>query len=861
MELIERGDFLLMMQKAFDEVITGDGHCILISGEAGIGKTSLVRAFSKKNKDDCQIYLGACDALFTPRPLAPIYDIALQIRNDKWHAEDRSNLFVKIFHELENQKKATLIIVEDIHWADEATFDFLKFFIRRITRLHCLLLVTYRENEIHSTHPLRTVLGQLPPDFFTRLQLTPLSRGAVETMAAEKGYKGKDVYGISGGNPFYVNEILASYSTGIPDNIKDSILSVYNRQNEKTKQVWQILSVIPTGLEAKYLEKLEPYYSEAIDNSLDTKILIMNGDLISFKHELYRRTIETSLSPITRRNINKRMLDILVESDEQSKEIERIIHHAKNANENEIVVHYAPLAAKQAAVVGAHIEAARLFHTAIEYYQGKDKDLLIQFYEGYAYECYLTNQTKEAIIYSSKSLEIWKERNNTEKISSWQRLLSGIWWNDNLKKAENFAMQAIEVLNDQPASKAKAMAYSNMSQLKMFADAPDESIYWGEKAITLAMELNDNAILSYALGNVGSVQIRITEYRQKGFELLQQSLEIALQNSYHEHAARAYAKLGYNGIIIKDNELANKSIEMGIPYCEENNLDLWRLYLLGVKASLKLETGSWNEAFAIADNLIKNEGTPKMIKIFALTVLARIKMRRGDKEGLLSVLTEAKEMAFEAMELQRIIRALTAFLEYEWITGQCFIEKETMESTVKMIQQMGNMYDNSEFAFWLSKARKEKLPLKELYAGYDMGSPTKARIAAALWKKSGFPYYEALALFEGNEDNKKEAIGIIQKLGADAIYEKMKFEMRALGIKNIPRGVRKSTKSNPANLTDRELEIIQLLQDGLQNKEIAAKLFISAKTVGHHISSIFFKLDVNSRRKAVQEASRLEIIK
>jgi predicted ATPase len=202
MELIERDDFLSIMQKTFDEVITGDGHCILISGEAGIGKTSLVREFSKKNKDDCQIYLGSCDALYTPRPLAPIYDIALQIKDHSWDMDDRSVLFTKIFHELENQKKATLIIVEDIHWADEATLDFLKFFIRRITMLHCLLLVTYRDNEIHSSHPLRTVLGQLPPDFFTRLQLSPLSRGAVETMAAEKGYKGKEVYSISGGNPF-----------------------------------------------------------------------------------------------------------------------------------------------------------------------------------------------------------------------------------------------------------------------------------------------------------------------------------------------------------------------------------------------------------------------------------------------------------------------------------------------------------------------------------------------------------------------------------------------------------------------------------------------------------------------------------
>ena len=133
--------------------------------------------------------------------------------------------------------------------------------------------------------------------------------------------------------------------------------------------------------------------------------------------------------------------------------------------------------------------------------------------------------------------------------------------------------------------------------------------------------------------------------------------------------------------------------------------------------------------------------------------------------------------------------------------------------------------------------------------------------ASVLWKHLGCPYEQALTLFDGGDDDKKEALRIIQKLGADAIYEKMKFEMRASGIKSIPRGIRKSTKSNPANLTEREVGVLQLLKDGLQNKEIAAKLFISSKTVDHHVSSIFFKLDVNSRTKAVQEASRLEIIK
>ena len=142
-----------------------------------------------------------------------------------------------------------------------------------------------------------------------------------------------------------------------------------------------------------------------------------------------------------------------------------------------------------------------------------------------------------------------------------------------------------------------------------------------------------------------------------------------------------------------------------------------------------------------------------------------------------------------------------------------------------------------------------------------MSSPAKAKVAAALWKKSGFPFNEALALFEGDEDDKREAIKIVQDLGANAIYEKMKFDMRNAGIKSIPRGIRKTTRSNQAHLTERELDVLQLMKEGLQNKEIGARLFISPRTVDHHISSILFKLDVNSRAKAVRQAVHLELIK
>ncbi|HET6768847.1 MAG TPA: AAA family ATPase [Chitinophagaceae bacterium] len=865
MKLLERDGFLSSLQTQFKKVAEGEGHCVFISGEAGIGKTALINAFCREQKENCNIYQGTCDALFSPRPLAPLYDIVWQMRSDLWENKgdiaDRSELFTSFFHKLGNQKEVTVILIEDIHWADEATLDFIKFLARRITQLRCLFILTYRDNQIHSLHPLRNVLGHLNPDTFTRVQLPPLSRQAVEKMAVERGYSGEDVYSVSGGNPFYVNEILASYSPGIPDNIKDSILSVYNLGDEKAKQVWQVLSILPTGFEMKYLEKLEPFYAAEIENCVNHKILISKGDLIFFKHELYRRTIESSLSPFVRISLNKKILDTLLESFEQNQEIERIIHHAKNANQYELVVKYAPLAAKKAASVGAHVEASKLYLTAIEYYQGNDKDMLIQFYESYAYECYLTNQIKEAIIYEGKALNILKEKNDIEKTGNSMRFLSRLCWYDgNRKKAETYANSAIEVLSSQSSSRVKAMAFSNMSQLKMLSDHPDECISWGEKAIEMAKELADDETLSHALNNVGVVQMRIRSARQRGIELLQQSLEIALKNSFDEPAARSYTNLVINAVEMNDYPFAERVLEEGIQYCEERDLDSFTSHLLAYKARLKLETGKWNEAYRIADNLIKNEDQTAIVKIWALIVLATIKMRRGEGD-FLPFLLEAKEKAFETMESTKIIPALIALLEYEWITETRIIEKADLDSAIPMVEQTSKFFQKNEFVFWFKRARKQQLQIQEFYEGFRVDNTTEARNAARLWEQIGCPYEQALTLFEGDEADKRKAIAIVHQLGATDVYEKMKLQMRTSGIKSIPRGIRRSTQANPAQLTVRELDVLQLLKEGFQNKEIASRLFISPKTVDHHISSILFKLDVDSRTKAVRKASQLGVIK
>jgi len=861
MELIERTEVLSLLQTEFEKTLHGEGHCILINGEAGIGKTALVKTFCKQQ--DCTIYQGSCDALFTPRPLAPLYDVIWQIKKDlspvSHTIQERSELFLKVFYELSLHKQNILMVFEDIHWADEATLDFIKFFIRRLPQLHCLFILTFRDDNSYSSHSLKNTFGSLSPDLLTRIQLNPLSRQAVYKMAEEKGYDPEPVYTVSGGNPFYVSEILASYSPGIPENIKDSILAVYNQQAEGTRNAWQMCSVIPEGLEVSRFAKLKSSW-EGMDHCFALKIIVVKNDRVIFKHELYRRTIEASLSPFKRIILNKTILDLFLQTFDE-KDIERIVHYAKHANENRVVVQYAPIAAKQAAAVGAHVEASKLYLSAIEYSDENDTNNLPGLYEDYAYECYLINQIKDAIIYEAKALKLRLQKNEIENAGNCMRFLSRLWWFDgNRAEAEKYGKEAVELLQAQLPSKAKAMTLSNMSQLMMLCDEHEECIRWGTMAIEMAKEINDDEILCHALNNVGSSHWKCDYTNEAGKKLLLESLNLALNNSFQEHVARAYSNIISVGLLAKDYEMCNEYLQNAINYCEERNLDASKNFKLYMKSRILLETGHTKEAAFIAEDLLSNPNQLGTVKMSAWVILITTKLRQG-KQEILPLLLEAKSFVFKTREHQRIIPLAITLVQYEWLSGISILSDKELALCIDLVHRVNAITLNSEFDFWLRKVRNQELQLKKLYEPYQLLEEGKIHAAASFWEKKHCYFEQAMFLFEGNEDDKKAALIILQQQEAYAICEKIKMEMRADGIKKIPRGQRESTKTNPMNLTNRELDVLQLLQKGIQNKEIAQSLFISPKTVDNHISNILFKLDVNSRSKAVTEAIRLKILK
>jgi len=861
MELLERTEYLKTLNNLYNKLNSQGGHTIFILGEGGIGKSSLIDAFIKQLGHSTRILKGGCDFLFTPRPLGPLYDMVAHF-SDGFKAllysdSNKSMLFSAFLNELKSQNSPIVLIFEDIHWADEATLDLIKFLSRRVNSIYGLFIVSFRENEITHQHLFKTIYGEIPRNLVTKLKLKPLSEQAVKELAEDTNHDYKEVYRLTKGNPFYVTEILASYSDEIPENVKDTVLNVYYKQNETVRHLWEMISIFPGKVNYELIEEIEPDFYTSIENSIAAGILLNDGKHVFFKHELFRTAIENEISALNKIRLNQKVLDHLLSAKTVEKNFSLIVHFAKNSQNGEIVEKFAPLAAKSAALQGSHSEASKLYLTAIEYHDTYNENLG-RLYENAAYECYLTNQITKAIEAQKKALEIWKKFNEEVKIATSLRFLSRLnWFNGKREEAERFGIEAIEAIKEGFPISVKALAYSNYSQLKMLSFEKELAIEYGEKAIKLATEIGDKEILCHALNNVGAATY---QEDPSGLTYLQKSLSIAKENDFQEHVARAYTNMVSISIEHKDYEYALKNLNEALVYCVENDLYSWNYYMLVWKARYHFELCEWAEAESIVKDIVSNPYHPAIIRMGSLTVLGRLLNRKGNFNGI-TYLQEAIDLAIDTNEIQRVLPLTIALLEYEWMTQDHSFSDKIIYVAQNLLKEIPHIRYYSELVYWLIKTKRPYVQVKQWHKLYEPDIKKDFNKAAEQWKSIGCKFEYALSIYQMSKESNYEALEILDEIGAKGALEFLKQDLRSKGVKNIPRGKRETTKNNPANLTNRQIDVLRLLKDGLTNLEIADSLFISAKTVDHHVSAILSKLEVDNRQKAVAEAEKLGILK
>ncbi len=861
--LLEREPHLAALAGLLHEVrASSAGRLVLVGGEAGAGKTALLRRFCRSEVDVGQVLWGACAPLRTPRPLGPLVDVADAIGGEFEQvvtAAVRAHEVVGALLRELRRRRLTVLVLEDLQWADEATIDVLALLGARIATAPALVLGSYRDDELDRTHQLRVVLGEMvrAPG---RIRVDPLSRTAVGELAAPHHVDVEELYARTGGNPFFVTEVLATERQTVPETVRDAVLARAARLSDRARGLLDAVSVIPGGCELDLLDQLAGNLLENLTECLASGILAGVQGGIAFRHELARLAVEESVPPDRKRSLHQRALSILAERQTGEPDAARLAHHAELAGDVEAVLLWAPRAAELAAASGAHREAAAQYARALRHASGMPPGERAILLERRAEECYLTAQLEQAVDAQQAAVEIRRELGDRRGEGNALRALSRLlFFAGRPAEGEPIALEAVDLLERGPPSHALAMAYCNISQRRMVVEEREAAIEWGTRALQLAERLGDTEALVYALTNIGMTQSDAGV--DDGAEKLARALALARSTGLDEHAGRVFNALVMWPIRFRRFDEIGTYLEDGLAFCEERGLDTWRLYLLACRAALGLMRCEWDAAADTAEVVLRNPRSAHVARVWALTVRGLVRARRGDPEAS-TPLARAHEHAEPTGELAQLAMETAARAEVAWLAGDNHAVKLVTEPALGLALERQAVWTVGELAYWRWQAGvHDDLPAGLIAEPYRLSIAGEWAEAARVWKQIGCPYEAALALGDADQEHPlRQALEELRELGASPAAAIMARRLRALGARGVPRGPRPSTRENPAGLTARELEVLALVAEGLRNAQIAERLVVARKTVDHHVSAILRKLDAPTRGQAAATAIRLGLL-
>lgn len=856
---LERESFLTELDTARACAAAGEGCVVLMSGEAGIGKTTLVERLARRVQQGdsrARVLWGACDALFTPRPLGPLLDMARQtqgpLRELLRTGADREQLFSALLDELSSGAARTLAIFEDVHWADEATLDLLKFLGRRIRRTHGLLILTFRDDEVEASHPLLRLFGELPAESVRRLKLRPLSESAVARLAEAAGRPPGDLHGVTGGNPFYVTEVLATEGGGIPASVRDAVLARAAKLGAGARAVLDVVSAVPGRTERWLLESVLDQQAGSIDECVRAGILAATREHVAFRHELARRAWEDSLDAAFAAGLHTRILRVLDGHESGAGMLARMIHHADRSGDAATVLRLAPAAAREAATVGAHREAAAHYANALRHTSGQAAERAALL-NAWAYEVHLGGRIADAVRAQEEALTLWRQVGDRVHEGDALRFLSRLaWFEGRREDAAAYAADAIRVLEPLGPSHELAMAYSTRAQLHILAEERQLAPEWGDRAVALAEALDDPEALVHALTNAACLEPGSCREQQV------RAARLAQQHGLHEHALRAFTWLICDAVMEHDYALAERFLPEALEYAEARDIDAFAFYLRGWRARMRTEQGRLQEAEDDAADVLRRENTSSVVRIPSLAALGTVRARRGEPNAQ-ELLDEGLERALATGELQRIAPIATARAEAAWLRGDLEAVRVEAMRAYPLALRVDSRWDAARLAAWLRRAGALDEPPPDPPQPHAAEFAGRWREAADAWQRIGCPYEQALALAEGDETAQRAALAILDQLGARPAAALIRNRLQRRGVRGLPRGPRRSTRANPAGITNRERDVLALLARGLSNQEIARRLFLSTRTVDHHVSAILRKLNVRTRAGAARLAAEMAI--
>jgi DNA-binding CsgD family transcriptional regulator/tetratricopeptide (TPR) repeat protein len=868
-DLLERGALLETLSAELAEARNGDGRLVLLAGEAGVGKSALTRTFCDRRATTATVLWGACDALRTARPLGPVHDIARTLGGGLAEAiataQPRHELFTALLDALCPPRGARLVVIDDVHWADEATLDLLMFLGRRIRQTRALVIAVYRDDEVRRDSPLQTVLGDLATARgVRRLRVDALSRAAVAELARDSAVNVDRLFEVTKGNPFYVTEVLAAGQTAdVPGTVRDAVHARVARLSATGRALLDLVAAVPDRAELA-LVRAASHPSWAVDECLQAGLLRADGSGIRFRHELARLAVETAIPAAQRAGVHAEVLHYLAQQPDADPA--RLAHHADEAGDAPAVLRHAVAAARQAAALGAHRQAAAQYERALRAGTALPLATRADMLELLAAQRRDAGDIDAALAAAEEAVAVWRRLGEVQRLG--KALARRAWLLRsavrNVQALES-SREAVQLLEPHPPGPGLAAALASMAFLHMFARDIPAALEVGARAVEVSEAVGDHEMLTCALNAVGSAQWFVEP--DVAATTLERSYEMAREHGEDYAAATALVNQGSAAGEVRRYDAAAHWLRESIAWCSARDLDAIHSYATGWLARLDFEQGHWPAATKLAAGTLQASPRYLIARIVALTVIGRLRARRGDPDAA-GPLDEAWQLATSTGELQRLWPVAAGRAEVAWLAGRPDDIPALIEDVYAQSIRLRHAWAIGELGFWLWQSERASTataepgwfrPSPAANAARELAAEPYARQlagdwggAATAWRALGCPYEEATALAEtDSERDLQRALEQWDGLGARPAADLLVRRLRRMG-QPVPRRPRRSTVENPNGLTNRQAEILPLLTAGLRNIDIAAALHISTKTVDHHVSAILGKLGVASRREAAQ---------
>lgn len=846
--LLERDGELELLTDVLADIETSGGKVVLLRGEAGIGKSALTEQFVAQNEADAHILIGVCDDLLTPPALGPFWDFARHEPSLAEHLEngDRSLVLATTLDLLLRSLRPTILVFEDTQWADEATLDAIKYLGRRIATTHGLLLLTFRDTEVDTDHPLRGVIGDLPPSRLVRLHLGGLSIDAVAEIIAETDLDVEDVMAATDGNPFLVTELASTVGEEVPPSIQESIVGRVRKVSPESRRMLNILSVIPDRIERSEAIRLTQGSEPHVAEFERLGILQPKGETIAFRHELIRRAIEISMTDGDRISANRVVLELLPTDIDPA----RLVHHARLAGDLDRIVDLAPRAARAAAAVGSHREAVDHFRQLQPLLDRVETDVRGAALDDWAREELLLDNLAEALRLNELAFLHYRTTGHADAESrALGRAAQCHEIAGDRARAESLGRRAVEVLGSDPSGMDLARAIELNAWLAYMAGDWEATLELAERALEAAGDDADEWITIRCLYYRGVVAGKSLDY-PAGQLFFDEARERSAAASLWYEECRARVNSAWYAYEAMDVEAALERADGAIASAAHHEQPVHENYAMALRARLLELKGKWAEAEDLARHQLDSAAISQMV---VLPLLGVLEARTG-RATACTTLSRAWAMAEAAGELQRLAPTAAALAEYAWIYGRSAVPEPAAALNLQDLIRRGHQWSAGSIAFWRwADGMLTAVPhgIGEPYRLLIEGDPLAA---ADMWSTIGCPYERAVALAHGDPAAQLQALEVFEQLGAKAVAAKLRRSLRTQGVA-VPRGKGRKTREHPAGLTARQAEVLGLLNEGMSNIEIADALFLSPRTVEHHVSAILGKLACSSREEAAAAAT------